>query len=848
MQFILRMAARELRSSWRRLAFFFLCVAVGVGAIVALRSLIQNVRIALAAEARSLTGGDVYLFTDQPWPDKVRGIIDARLAEVPGIMRTETVDTMTMVHLPDERSARTKLVELRGVQDAFPFYGHFQLGGGQSYSPALLEDHGALVAPGLLAQLELDIGDEIAIGETRFTIRNVILTEPGRQLGAFSFGPRVLVAYDAVEEAGLLNVSSRADRQILLKVDEAQIDPLVNRLQEDLADTFVRVHSYRRTENRAERNLGRAENYLSLVGFVVVILGGIGVWSVTRVFIQQRLRSVAILKCLGATTGRVLSVYVAQVAVLGLGGSLLGVAVAYAALAIVPDSLTDRAAAAAGLVTTSIHLTGSAVTQGITIGVLISILFALVPLLDIRHVRPLLLLRQDQSGQPANPDWLRLVVIGLIGAVLVLVATWQAGSVEVGLYVTAGFAGVTVALHLIGRSLISAIKPLEGAGWFPLRHATLNLTRPGNQTRVILLAVGLGSFFITGIRAVQTNLLANFALELRDDTPDMFLIDIQQDQADGIRALIDAAEGLDRTPKFVPVLRARVVGVDGPTTRIEGRLAVRQAGFGREYTVTYRSHLEENERVVAGRFWGAAPSATPEVSIEERLHARGIQLDDTVWFDVLGREVLARVTSVRAVDWDDSRSGGFMFLFSPGAFLDFPHTYIAFMQGPDDIEARARLQRDIAVRYQNVSVIDGLEVIKTVRHVLDYVTLAITVVGGIALFSGGLILAGSVAMTKFQRLYEASIFKTLGANTRVLTTMYVIEYGALGVLAGIVGSIGAFVLTWVLTREVLEVGWHLAPGVYIGGIVITTLVVGFVGVVASFNVLRRKPLATLRAE
>ena len=848
MTFILRMVGRELRSSWRRLAFFFLCVAVGVGAIVALRSLIQNVRVALTAEARTLTAGDIYLRTDQRWREEVRQIIDRRLAGLEGVARTETVETTTMVRPVDEASVRTRVVELRGVQPDFPFYGRFALGGGQPYSFDLLRGRGALVGPELLTQLDLTVGDEIAIGEVRFTIRDVILTEPGRQLGGFSFGPRVLVDFEAVRDTGLLTFASRADRQILLKVEEAAgIDPLVDRLRDDLQDAFVRVGSYRRTQNRIERNLGRAENYLSLIGFVILILGGIGVWSVTRVFVQQRLRSVAILKCLGATSGRVLSIYVAQVALLGLGGSLLGVGIARAALAAVPDSLAEQAASATGLPTVSTELTASAVGQGLAVGLIVSLLFALVPLLEIRHVKPLLLMRQGQTGAGPRIDWLRVTVMVLAGAGLVVVATWQAASLEVGMYVVGGFAGVTVALHVIGRTLVRAIQPLEASRWFPLRHAVLNLSRPGNQTRVILLTVGLGSFFIIGVRTLQTNLLSNFALELRDDTPDMFLIDIQQDQAAGVRALLDRS--VTNPPQLIPVLRARVVGVDGARRSLDGVRAVRRAGLGREYTITYRSRLEENERILAGTFWDATPSPEPEVSIEESLQReRGLEVGDRVRFDVLGRVIEARVTSVRGVDWDDSRSGGFMFLFRPGAFDDAPHTYVTFMQGPAETGERARLQRDIVARYPNLSVIDGLEVIRTLRRVLDYVTLAITVVGALALFSGGLILVGSVAMTKFQRLYEAAIFKTLGANTRTLTAMLILEYGALGTLAGIVGSIGALVLTWALTRQVFEISWNPAAVENIGGIIATALVVGVVGVVSSLDVLRRKPLATLRAE
>lgn len=853
MSFILRMAYRELRASWRRLIFFFCCVAIGVGGIVALRSLVQNVQTALAAEARSLTAGDIYIRSDQPWSDEVRGRIAARVAAVAGAESTETIDTVTMARLPAGAGDRTKVVEVRGVEPAFPFYGRFGLASGAAYSPALLRDRGALVGRELLPQLGVAVGDEILIGDDAFTIRDAIVTEPGRQLGGFSFGPRVLVSHEALAGTGLLGFGSRAERQILVRMpDEEAIEPTVRLLREDLQEAFVRLGSYRRTESRIERNFSRAENYLALIGFVIVILGGIGVWSVTRVFVQQRLRSAAVFKCLGATSGGVLAVYVAQVAALGLGGALLGIGVAWGVLAAVPDSLASQAAAATGIQVVSTALTWSAVLQGLAVGLLVSLLFALVPLLDTRHAKPLLLLRQGETPAVSGRDPVRIAATGAVALGLVAVAAWQAASLEIGAWVAGGFIAVAGALHLLGRVLVRLTRPLEAARWFPLRHAALNLRRPGNQTRTVLLAVGLGSFFIIGVHAVQANLLTSFSLELRDDMPDMFLIDVQQDQAAGVAGILRDAglgePGAADAPVLIPVLRARVTAVHGPETSIEGRRAVRRAGFGREYTVTYRDRLEENERIVAGEFWDEAPAALPEVSIKDSLMERGMRLGDTVRFDVLGRTVEARVTSVRTVDWDDSRAGGFMFLFRPGAFDGAPHSYISFLRGPADPDARGALQRNLVDAYPNVSVIDGREIIRTFRRVLDYVTLAITVVGAIALLAGGLILVGSVAMTKFQRLFDAAVFKTLGANTRLIALMYIFEYGVLGTLAGMVGSIGALALTWVLTRQVLDVPWTPAPVINVGGMLITALVVLVVGVASSVDVLRRKPLLTLRAE
>lgn len=848
MNFITRMAFRELHASWRRLIFFFLCVAIGVGGIVALRSLIQNVRVALAAEARTLTAGDVYIRSDQPFEAETRSLIKARLTELGDVETTETLDLTTMVRLPTSDSVLTKLVELRGVQPEFPFYGEFRLGGEKSYSFDLFRDNGALVGPELLTQLELSVGDIIAIGDVEFTIRDVLLNEPGRQLGGFSFGPRVLVAHEAVAGTGLLRLGSRVERQLLVKIPaEGQIDLLVDQLRQDLAGTFARVGSYRRTETRIERNFDQAENYLSLVGFVVVILGGIGIWSVTRVFIQQRLKSIAILRCLGATAGRVIGIYVVQVLLLGFGGSILGIGIARLALWFLPESVTTQAAVGAGLSTVSINLTASAVLQGLTVGVLVSLLFALVPLLDIRNIKPLLLLRPGQLSTSLKVDWIRISLLVGVGVALVLVASWQAASWEIGFYVVSGFTTVACVLYFLGRMLIRAIQPLTTSTWFPLRHAVLSLSRPGNQTRVILLTVGLGSFFIIGVQSLQTNLLKNFSLELRDDSPDMFLIDVQEDQVNRTRTLLEEATG--QTPELIPVLRARVTGVEGRHLQLRDIQSIREARLGREYTITYRAHLEENERVIDGEFWNEAPSSTPEVSIEEDLRdERGLAVGDFVQFDILGRVINAQITSVRAVDWDDSRSGGFMFLFRPGSLDDAPHSYVAFFQGPQEPTARARLQRDLVNEFANVTVIDGLEVIRTIRRVLDYVTMAITIVGAIALFSGGLILIGSVAMTKFQRLYASAIFKTLGANTRLLTMTLILEYGVLGILAGTVGTLGSFVLTWVLTRQVFEIAWFASPLTSALGLLATTLIVGIVGVISSLDVLRKKPLITLRAE
>jgi putative ABC transport system permease protein len=866
MPFVIRMALRELRASWARLLFFFICVAIGVGSIVTLRSIIQNVRTALAGEARAIIAADVLIQTNRPWTEELRADLDARLAAPAVLERAESVETATMVRAA-EGSPVARMVELRGVEPSFPFYGTVTLQGGQPYSHDLLRHRGAIVRPELLAQLGIVPGDAILIGGHPFTVRGIVEQEPGRRVGGFSFGSRVFVDLGDLRETGLLAFGSRATYQILLRVREDAVNGLTRDIRLGYRDRFVSARSYLSTEDRMGEDLQRAEDFLSLVGFVIVVLGGIGVWSVTRVFVRQKLRSVAILKCLGASAWQVLTTYTLQVALLALTGSLLGVGLAVAAIAALPASLTET------LGDITYHVTWSAAGQGLAVGLLVSLLFALVPLLEVRRVKPLLLLRgldpaMALAPQPAgadpggllararasatsaarHADWFQVGAGALTAAALVGVATWQAGSLRAGAVVTIGFAAVAIVLYAAAWAFVRAVMPLASAPWFPLRHAVVSLRRPGNQTRVILLAVGLGCFFVIGVRALQNNLVSEFLVDFDRTGADLFLVDIQQGQVEGVRAIVTARQDAGMPPpRLVPVLRARVTGIRGREVELEGFGDARGRGLGREYVITYRDHLEGNETLAAGRFWEQPGGA--EVSVERGILERGgIRLGDLMRFDVMGRSIEATVTSVREVRWEDARSGGFMFVFNPSVLAEAPHAYIGFIRGPDDLAARGRLQHDLVAAYPNVSVIDGREILDRVQVIVDNVVLAVTIVGGIALLSGVLILIGAVAMTRFQRIYEAAILRTLGASTRMLTSMLALEYCALGLLAGAIGATGALGLSWAVTRYLLEIDWRPQPGLLVAGALLTMLLVGAIGVAASAGILRKKPLGALRAE
>ena len=850
MTFVRRMLWRELRSSWSRLGFFFLCVGIGVAAIIALRSVVQNVRTTLTGEARSLIGADLVLQSTRPIAGDVRLRIDRELAVFGATGTLDLIETQTMAAPAEGRgNGQVKLVEIRGIADGFPYYGTIELEQRGAFTHTLVANHGAVVQPELLIALGLEVGDTLRLAGQAFEVRGTIAKDRA-QRGGIAFGPRVYVALDDLKATSLLGFGSRASYQLLARYPP---DPagLTLRLREVLRQDPVTVRSWKTLEDRIGRNLSMAENYLSLVGFVIVVLGGIGVWSVTRVIVQQKIRSVAILKCLGASSGRVLAVYVLQVLILALGGSVLGLAIAAVGLAMVPASIVASFGVA------DVSVTASAAAQGTAVGLLVSLLFALVPLLEIRQVKPLLLLRADTTGTARRRSWQSLTAAVAISLALAVVAMWQADSVRAGLIVTGGLAVAAGFLYVASLLLVRLTHPLTRSRIFAVRHAVISLSRPGNQTRVVLMSVGLGCFFVLGVRAVQANLLSQINRQVGENSPDFVLIDIQSDQVEGLKKIVEPY--LRRPARITPLMRGRVASVDGSRTKLPDREAIRERGrgLGREFGLTFRNALESNERTIDGEFWtspvdDSRPTGEPDtdVSIERELATEsGIGLGDRVTFDIAGQLLAARVTSVRSVEWSDSQNGGFVFVLRPSPAVGrAAHNYVGFLQVVDDPNMRGGLQRDVVKNHPNVSVINVRDVIASIRDVVDDVTVGVTVVGFVTLLAGALVLIGAVAMTKFQRLYEAAIYRTLGAGTRLITAMVAVEYGILGVLAGALGAIGAVGLSWVLARYLLEIEWQPAFTMLSVGVVGTAALVGVVGVLASIDVLLRKPLSTLRSE
>ncbi|MEZ5275672.1 MAG: FtsX-like permease family protein [Opitutaceae bacterium] len=836
------MAWRDTRSSRRHLLLYAFAIVLGVAALVSIASFGENLRRALEDQSRALLGADLVVSSSDPFDAEDEAVFTALGGE-----QAREIAFSSMILFPE--TGQSRLVSVHAVEKGFPFYGVLKTDP-ESAAEAFRIGPRVVAEESLLLQFGVGRGSEVQLGTGRFRIEGAVLSVPGESPGAGLVAPRVFLPLDLLEQTDLLRKGSRVTYRVHFRFDDGLV--MADRLQ-PWWPRLKELELSTRTVSDRQRSLGRSydnlNRFLELIGIVALLLGCVGVASGIHVFIREKLTSVAVLRCLGAPARLTVAVHLVQAAGIGLTGALLGAALAGVVLRILPGVVGEFL-----VVEVAGGLSGSAVLQGLLVGVGMTVLFALFPLLQVRRVSPLLALRA--SVEPTRRFWrdpvslfLALVLLaGVCGFILLRVERLRHGAAfSVGILVTFGL------LTLVGWLLMKAARHLvPRRAPYVVRQGLANLHRPNNRTLLVILALGLGTFLVTTLSLLQGMLVGQIDGTVAEDESNMILFDIQPDQRDGVAGLLEA----NRAPLIeeAPVVTMRLTAINGRTVdeiRKDRERGVPRWVLYREYRSTFRSSLSPTEKLVSGEWiqeWTGDPVSEPvPISLEAGIaEDMKVGLGDRLDFDLQGVPVGCVVRSLREVDWKRVRPN--FFVVFPVGPIDAAPWFMIMSTRVADSRASADLQRQLVETYPNVSAIDLRLILETVNGILEKMSLVFRVLSLFTVATGLIVLAGSVLAGRFQRLRENVLLRTLGASRRQVGWIEVAEYALLGLLAAGTGSMLAWFGAWAVGRFVFDLGGlpGLGPALAACGIVpALTVLIGWLTGIRSLN---HPPLEVLRGE
>ena len=838
-KFVGLMLWREVRSSWSRLLLFLLCITAGVGGLVAVKSFSYNLRQAIAGEARSLMAADLILRSRQPFTVLERSFLAELIARGAEVVHSRQLISMAR----SSASERVHLITVRSVGEGYPFYGSVLTRSGRPFRE-LLNDRSVLAHNALLIKMGLAVGDSIEVGDQSFQIAGVLVQEPDSPVQAFNLGPRVLMTEGGGDATGLFSLISRVRYSALVRMPPG-IDPegVARDFRSRYPESFTGVETFEGVRPRAGRFLGRLADFLNLVGLAALLLGGIGVSGAVRAFMAQKMDTLAVLKCLGASTRQLFSIYLLLALLIGLAGSGLGVVLGFATQWALPRLLSDLLP-----VSVVIQWPWSAAAEGVLIGGLTTLWFSLPALMSVRGVPPARVFRRNVEPPPAGRlAWLRTLITPASLLVLAgVLSVWQAGfSKTAGLFML-GLGGAIFGLHLASVGLLLLLRWAPKPAGFQLRQGLAGLYRPGNQTAPVVMSLGLGVLILLSVFLIQRDLLQQVAANSPQDQPNLFFVDIQPDQRETFTGVL---ENLGHKPMgLIPIVRGRVVAIKGRPI-VPGRETDdherRHLRF--EYAFTYRDHLAEGESVIAGRFALDPNIPGAQVSLASWFAENSdLEVGDTLTVDVQGVRVTAVVTSIRSINWVNRRAN-FSFVFLPGALEQAPAIYASAVRVTGE-RARVILQREVVNAMPNVTGIDVDMIFRIVQGFMDRIAMVIRFMAGFCIAVGLVILVGAIATTKYQRIREAVLLKTLGATRGEVAAVLTLEYALMGAMAGTVGAIAAGGFYWSLVTHLFQVSWNFSPGAYLVTIAAAVGLIAATGLGGSVDVLLKKPLEVLREE
>ena len=914
-----RIAAREMRSSRAKFFFVILSVAIGVGALTGVRGFSSSFRATLLTRARSIMAADLSArTTSQPTPAEAEGLNEIHQE---GIQFTPVTELLSMAS--DPKTFDPLLVSLKAVDPAqYPYYGQVELDPAGSLQQVLTPDT-VVVADDLLVRLKLHTGDSLKLGNKLFRIAAVVTNEPDRLSSSFAAGPRVLISQQGLAASDLLAPGSHAGQRYLFKVPPPRSGaPISDDRVQDLKTRLIKlipesqVTDYRETNPALTAGLDQATSLLSLMSLVALVLGAVGVAMAMRAHLAQRLDTIAIMKSLGASSTQIIKIYLIQTLLLGAAGGLLGVLLGVGVQLAFPYLLASLIN-----IVPQLHLDYHAIANGLGAGMLTTLLFTLPPLLDIRGVRPILILRRamDDAEAPADKSPIKfnpyLVVLTLVvdvvatfalriafhhrhharaerlewtGAILalsaiaLLVASIPAlrrplrkNAIQFAAFALI-LAGLTLIAYRVSDSaavgkwfsvgLVSVLAVLLAASWTvlrslryflsktrlhlpsALRHGLANLYRPGNPSAALLAALGMGVMQIMTVFLMQHAVVQQLHISSAPNLPNIFLVDIANDEIDGMRKLLLASKVVTAPPELLPVVSSRILALDGvdaaeiKTQNFPHRML-------QNINLTWSAAPPPGETITEGKWWTAEQSAQsaakPLVAVAQRQAERlGLHIGSTISFAAQDKHFDATVVAFTRSDGQHAYSRA-EFILPEASLAGLP---IIWYGGVHADPARVgELQRQLYAAYPTVTVINVAQALETIRAVVVQIIYVVQFLAAFSIFAGIVILASSIAGTRYRRIREVVVLKTLGATRGRIATIFSIEFAVLGLVAGLIGVFFANLIVRGLLR-VLTIPNHFQWALSLAGLFLTAVLTVATGWLASHRILGQKPLEVLREE
>ncbi len=848
---IIRLAWRDSRRNRGRLLLFISSIIVGIAALVAINSFSENLQKDINGQARNLLGADLAVNGVTPPTPSVKRALDSISGE-----QTRVVSFLSMAFFP--KSEGTRPVNVKAISGTYPFYGKLET---EPTAAASVFQNGrkALIDNTLRIQFNLNIGDSVRIGERGYEIIGHIISAPGRAGIGASIAPAVFLSLTELDSVNLLQRGSRVEYSFLYKLkDKTNSEALAKQLKPTLDVEKYGIETVGDRKKSTGNSFSQLADFLNLVGFIALLLGCIGVASAVNIYVKDKLPTVAILRTLGASGQQAFWVYLVQIATMGLGGAIIGALLGTGIQRLLPTVLKDFLP----VENVSSDPSVSAMIQGVVTGFAVAVLFALLPLLTIRKTSPLRVLRSGFEEAESGRDPLRYVIFGLISLFIFGFTYSQTKSIQ-NSFIFIG--GVAVALALLAgvawlfmRVLRSKI--LRGSS-FSVRQSVANLYRPQNQTLTLVVSIGLGTMLIATLFLIQNLLLKQISFAGSGNQPNMILFDIQPQQRDSVAQLV-AAQHMPLIQQ-VPIVTIRLEEMDGVSRSQflkDSTSDIPKWVYEREYRVTYRDTLIDSEKIIDGALPKSANTNMAAIQPALRLPDGSIgvtiassiagnmkaKVGTKLLWNVQGALVQTTVTGIREVDFGRVQTN-FLILFPTGILEKAPQFHVVVSR-VTSADQSAKFQSRLIKTFPNISVIDLTQILKTVDEVLTKVSFVIRFMALFSILTGLLVLISSVYLSKFQRIKESVLLRTIGANRRTILTINGLEYLWLGLLATFTGVTLSLIAAWSLSKFVFKVPFNIDWLTLLSTPLSITALVVIIGLMNSRKVVSESPLEVLRQE